>query len=57
MDKRMIFDITKGSLLELGVNPDIIVEKIAKMDAREVKPVYVKGYLTLIHGPKGVSSS
>lgn len=57
MDKKIVFDVTRDTLSELGINPDHIIEKIAKMDARDVKPVYVKGYITLIHGPKGVSSS
>lgn len=57
MDKRIVFDVTRDTLSELGINPDLTIEKIAEMDAKDVKPVYVKGYLTLIHGPKGVSSS
>lgn len=47
MDKRIVFDVTRDSLLEVGVNPDLVVEKIEKMDAREIKAIYVKAYLTL----------
>lgn len=48
MDKRIVFDVTRETLLEVGVSPDLIVKKISEMDAKEVKPVYIRAYLILI---------
>lgn len=56
MENKVVFKITRETLLEVGVDPDSIVEKIELMNALDVKPTYIKGYLTLTRDQRSVSS-
>lgn len=56
MDK-LVMDITRQTLQEVGVDPDYIVRCIAMMHPLDVKPTYVKGYRALLPEQQELVSS
>lgn len=44
---KIVFDITRKSLEEVGVDPDYILMRISLMYPTDVQPLWVRGFLSL----------
>ncbi len=49
--------INRDTLLELGIRPECILEKIEMMNPVDVTPTYLRGYLHLLPERQELASS